>query len=100
LRTDLASGPLGTAQLLIGGVVANGVGLTPAPGEFATFTATYVSTAADIGQTITIQLSSTAGQGDFDNVSVDATLVPEPASLALFGLGLLGLSLLGRRKAA
>lgn len=36
--------------------------------------------------------------GGIDNVSITAKTVPEPATLALFGLGLLGLALASRRK--
>jgi hypothetical protein len=98
LRKDLPNGPLGTAQLLIGSTVVNATGVTPAPGSFATFTATYLSTPANVGQAIAIQLTSTGSQGDFDNVRLDASAtVPEPATAALFGLGFATFGLIARR---
>jgi hypothetical protein len=100
-RKDVSGGALGTDQLLIGATAINGTGVAPTSGNFTTFTATYTTTSADIGKAITIQLSSTGIEGDFDNVRLDATnLAPEPGSFALLGLGLAGLGLVVRRKVA
>jgi len=67
---------IGTAQLKIGSTVITATGTAPTAGKFSTFTAAYLSVPADIGASITIQLSSAAGngndQGQFDNVRLTA----------------------------
>lgn len=88
---------LGTADLLINGhqYVATGV---EDLGGFATYTATYTGLAGDAGDPITIQLSSTGQQGDFDNVRLSCTgscgsgsTVPEPSAILLLGSALIGI---------
>jgi HpiC1 cyclase/PEP-CTERM motif len=99
-RTDA---PLaGVVQLEInGGVVATATGVDGGPGTWSDWTATYVATAANAGQTVTILLSTAGVQGDFDDVRLDASSVaiPEPAALTLLGAGLLGLGMVRRRRA-
>jgi len=101
-RTDFPM--LGVIQLAIdGGVVATATGVDGGPGTWNDWTAVYTATAADVGKTVTILLSTTGQQGDFDNVRLDATPtaptgVPEPATFALMGLGLAGMYFGKRRK--
>jgi hypothetical protein len=94
-RLDLKS--LGVADLLINGhqYVATGVKTL---GGFATFSATYTGLAPDVGDPITIELSSTGQQGDFDNVRLSCTgcgsgsSVPEPSDIVLLGPVLIGIA--------
>ena len=99
-RKDLPT--TGSVQLLIGSNPVSATGVTPTSGNWSTFTAVYTTVAADIGKTVTIQLSTTGGtQGDFDNVRLDATAqssLPEPVSMVLLGSGLLALSVIGRKR--
>lgn len=77
---------------------------TPAPG--ALFNITFRALAASTGTVATISLPSGGAYGDTGNpvfvandsapVTITA-VVPEPSSWALMGLGMLGLSLAGRR---
>jgi hypothetical protein len=69
----------------------DGAGLTTyAPGTLA-FSATTAMLAANTQYRLTISQTSLAN-------AVQETAVPEPASLAIFGLGLLGMSMLRRRR--
>ena len=98
-RTDFPM--LGMIQLEIGGVVvATATGVDGGPGTWNDWTAVYTATAADIGKTVTILLSTTGQQGDFDNVRLDATSIPEPGTFLLLAIGLIGFHGYGCRKAA
>jgi hypothetical protein len=92
---------LGTADLLVNGVQYAAVGVLPAPGNWATFTATYTGLPGDLGDAITIELNSTGSQGNFDNVQLadDTTTsaTPEPSFSGILGLGLIGLMAMSRR---
>ena len=101
VRNDI--GDPGVIDLLINGTPWFATGVAATPGNWSTYTATYIGLLADVGKAITIELSSAAGQGDWDNVSLSdntATGVPEPLTLALFGAGLAGMAGMRRRKKA
>jgi hypothetical protein len=66
---------LGAVALLVGSTPIQATGVTPAIGHWSIFTATYSSVAADIGKTLTIQLTGTGTQSNFDNVRLTATSV-------------------------
>jgi hypothetical protein len=90
-------GYIGVADLLIGSTqhfVTCGAALA---GGFINCTTSYMATAADNGQAMTIELSANALQGNFDNVRLDG--VPEPASFLLIGSALFVISSLKRRRA-
>ena len=90
----------GSIALVVNGNVYSGAGILPSSGNWSTFTATYTGLLADVGQAITIQLASPGIQGEFDNVrlSDNAGPVPEPATSALIGLGVVAIGLFSRRK--
>lgn len=91
---------LATVQLLVGGASVNAIGVAPTVGNWSTFTATYNSVAADVGKTLTIQLTTVTAQGDFDNVRLDASptgAVPEPTTITLLGAGIALLAFWGRK---
>jgi hypothetical protein len=69
-----------------------------AEGGWSTFSVVYNALPGDVGQTLAIRLSAQAAQGNFDNVRLDATAVPEPASAALVALGLASAWVVRRRR--
>lgn len=90
-RTDALM--LAEVQLEIGATSVSAAAVDNGPGTWSDWTAVYTATAADAGGTITILLSASNNQGDFDNVRLDgvsgASSVPEPGTLMLLGTGLL-----------
>ena len=88
------------ADLMINGNAITAIGTAPTQGNWSTFTATYTGLASDVGSSITIELLTSGGQGDFDNVRLSDSTVPEPAGFTLLGLGLAGLLVFARRQRA
>ncbi|MBL0156344.1 MAG: PEP-CTERM sorting domain-containing protein [Bryobacterales bacterium] len=89
----------GVVQLQLDGVVvATATGTDPGPGVWSLWAASYRTTGADAGKTLTVLLSADQDQGDFDRVRAYDAAIPEPASTALVGLGLVCLAGLARRQ--
>ena len=81
------------------------VGVTPLPGDWTSPLAVAVYTASTLGDVnIGWDNDGTPGNLNFFGIAVgdagtaSVTIVPEPTTAALMGLGLLGLALAGRRK--
>ena len=96
VRKDLSSTP-GLVFLSVGTTNIAAIGVAPAAGSFATYTATYTGLAADVGMSLGVLLQTpTIGQGDFDNVRLADSpggTVPEPATTVLIGVGLASIAL-------
>lgn len=100
-RSDVSGGNY-KVELLAGSTVLNTVtGTTPNNTTFANQVTLLFSPDAGhaglLGQTLAIRVGTNGSyQPQFDNFELDATLVPEPASLVLLGIG--GALLCGRRR--
>jgi hypothetical protein len=100
-RSECCGEPTFTIELLAGATTLtsapiNYVLLTPGA-PFITLNAPYFASPADahLGEQLSIRLSSSGPQSDFDNVILDAstvgTRVPEPSTFLLLGSGVLAL---------
>ena len=95
-------GALGSVELLIGNnapIIATG--LIPPEGDWSTYMATYVGLVGDVGQPITISLIPGDSTSIWDNVRLSDSLaspVPEPSTLSIIGLGLMGLVGIAHRR--
>lgn len=102
-RADRATLPNYTIGLLAGTTVLTSAlnPIDPGAGLFGYTTLIYTSTASDpIGQALGIRFFTSAGQLSFDDVTLDASPVPEPGTLALLGVSLTALGIIRRRRAA
>ncbi len=95
----------GGADLLVNGVTYQATGTQPSPGQWSTYTVTYVGLAVDMGDTITVQLTDpNGGVADFDNVQlaelqgVDPTGIPESGVTGSAGAALFCVFLAYKRK--
>lgn len=96
-RLIVSDSPGYNIELLAGStVLASENSTTLSPGQFKPVTLNYASGSSGslIGQALTIRLTSTsqANQVNFDNITLDASPIPEPSAiLGLLGFGLLGI---------
>lgn len=98
-RADGGIPMLGRVSIEVGGTtVATASVVDAGPGSWNQHTVSWTALAGDAGKTVTILLTSTGTQGDFDKVSMTAAPVPEPGEWALMASGLGVLGLLARRR--
>jgi hypothetical protein len=94
--------PANSIRLIAGGNLVSSNSVTPAAGTFERVTVSYTSGGIDdplIGKPLEIYLSSFGAQANFDNVTLDASPIPEPSAiLGLLGFGLLGIASKLRQK--
>jgi hypothetical protein len=81
--------------LFVGGDGEGVLHTYPSSGNWSVYTATV--TARTTGDPIFIDLSSSAAQGDFDNVSLTAS-IPEPSTWAMMILGFAGVGFMAYRR--
>ena len=90
-----SDGNSGTPDVMLTGIVRDDVPVL-APQGSVTMSANYTALAADAGETLFVRIGALSGtstnpvfQTLIDNV--DVTVIPEPSTVALIGLGALGL---------
>ena len=89
-----------SVELLAGGnVLAIEDSLSPSDGTFETSILSFTANPGNpnLGQALEIRLSAPGSQPNFDNIRLDATVIPIPASVVLFSMGLIGLTFISLR---
>lgn len=76
-----------------GALLASESALIPPNGTFLTSQINFFAPAGhpNLGQALEIRLLSSGTQTNYDNVRLEATVIPEPVTLLLVGFGLIGL---------
>jgi hypothetical protein len=94
--------PANSIRLIAGNTLVSSNSVTPAAGTFQRVTVSYTSGDIGdplIGKPLQIYLSSWGDQTNFDNVTLNASPIPEPSAiLGLLGFGLLGIASKLRQK--
>jgi hypothetical protein len=74
-------------------IIASDNSVIPLPGEFETLTLAFKALPGDLNlnKQLGIRFRSNGVQTNFDNVRLDANHTPEPTTICLVGLGILGL---------
>jgi len=105
-------GKSGNATPMVLDLLADGVALTPSSsvdpdlsdGQWHEFSRTYdlASLVGSVGADLTIQLGvgrgASGAQSQFDDVSLSSEVIPEPSTLVLAAMSLLGLAFYGWRR--
>jgi hypothetical protein len=105
-RRNVIAFPANSIRLLAGDtgptILAISNSVTPTAGTFQRVTVSYTSGGVGdplIGKPLQIYLTSFGVQANFDNVTLDASPIPEPSAiLGLLGFGLLGIASKLRQK--
>lgn len=101
-RRNALAFPANSIQLIAGNTLVSSNSVTPAAGTFERVTVSYTSGDIGdprIGKPLKIYLASWGAQTNFDNVTLDASPIPEPSAiLGLLGFGLLGIASKLRQK--
>jgi len=101
-RRNVIAFPANSIELVAGNILVSSNSVTPAAGTFERVTVSYTSGGVGdplIGKPLEIYLSSFGSHTNFDNVTLDASPIPEPSAiLGLLGFGLLGIASKLRQK--
>ena len=95
-RRKVLAFPANSIRLIAGNTLVSSNSVTPAAGTFQRVTVSYTSGGVGdplIGKPLHIYLAAFGAQANFDNVTLDASPIPEPSAiLGLLGFGLLGIA--------